>query len=89
MDDFTKINRVTRGVLIKLYMFCLCLQTYRHAEWKGPYLGPKPSEENKRDFSDEVMNAGKTMIGLQAGSNKGATQAGSNMGAGRKILLGK
>lgn len=65
------------------------LQTYRHPEWNGPWLGPKPSEECKRDFSDEVLKAGQTIVGLQAGSNKGATQAGQNMGAGRKILLGK
>lgn len=70
-------------------LFALGRETYRHAEWSGPYLGPKPAEECKRDFSEEVLNAGKTVIGLQAGSNKGATQAGQNMGAGRKILLGK
>ncbi|ENN80080.1 hypothetical protein YQE_03488, partial [Dendroctonus ponderosae] len=33
--------------------------------------------------------AGEGMIGLQAGSNKGATQAGQNFGASRKIILGK
>lgn len=65
------------------------LQTYRHPEWNGPYLGPKPADECKRDFSEEVLKAGQTVIGLQAGSNKGATQAGQNLGAGRKILLGK
>lgn len=65
------------------------LQTYRHANWKGPSLGPKPSDECKRDFTDEQLNAGKTVIGLQAGSNKGATQAGQNMGGSRKIILGK
>ena len=70
-------------------LFALGRETYRHPEWNGPYLGPKPAEECKRDFSEEVLNAGKTVIGLQAGSNKGATQAGQNMGAGRKILLGK
>ncbi|CAB3228299.1 unnamed protein product [Arctia plantaginis] len=70
-------------------LFALGRETYRHSEWSGPYLGPKPSEECKREFSDEVLQAGKTVIGLQAGSNKGATQAGQNMGAGRKILLGK
>lgn len=70
-------------------LFALGRETYRHAEWKGPYLGPKPSQENKRDFSEEVLKAGQTVIGLQAGTNKGATQAGQNMGAGRKIILGK
>lgn len=70
------------------YIF-LSIQTYKHPEWKGPWLGPKPSEENVREFSDDVIQAGKTVIGLQAGQNKGATQAGQNMGAGRKIILNK
>lgn len=52
-------------------------------------MGPKPSDENKREFSEDTLAAGKTVIGLQAGNNKGASQAGQNMGAGRKIILGK
>jgi len=70
-------------------LFALGRTTYKHPEWPGPWLGPRPSEENKREFSDETIAAGKTAIGLQAGSNKGASQAGSNLGAGRKIILGK
>ncbi|XP_001599128.1 muscle-specific protein 20 [Nasonia vitripennis] len=70
-------------------LFALGRETYRHSNWQGPYLGPKPADECKRDFTEEQLNAGKTVIGLQAGSNKGATQAGQNMGASRKILLGK
>lgn len=70
-------------------LIIVTLQTYLHPEWTGPTLGPKPSEENKREFTDEVIQAGKTIIGLQAGQNKGASQAGQNMGAGRKIILGK
>jgi len=70
-------------------LFALGRTTYRHSEWTGACLGPKPSEENKREFSDDVIQAGKTVIGLQAGSNKGASQAGQNMGAGRKIIIGK
>ncbi|GLV35624.1 Muscle protein 20 [Carabus blaptoides fortunei] len=69
-------------------LFSLGRATYKHPEFKGPWLGPKPSDECKRDFSEEQLKAGQTIIGLQAGSNKGATQAGQNMGAGRKILLG-
>ncbi|XP_026472114.1 muscle-specific protein 20 [Ctenocephalides felis] len=70
-------------------LFALGRQTYKHPEWSGPYLGPKPADECKREFSEEQLKAGQTIIGLQAGSNKGATQAGQNLGAGRKILLGK
>ncbi|PNF35287.1 Muscle-specific protein 20 [Cryptotermes secundus] len=70
-------------------LFALGRTTYRHPEWPGPYLGPRPAEECKRDFTEEQLRAGETIIGLQAGQNKGATQAGQNLGAGRKILLGK
>jgi hypothetical protein len=64
-------------------------QVWKHPEWQGPWLGPKPADENKREFSDETIAAGKTVIGLQAGQNKGASQAGSNIGASRKIIIGK
>jgi len=70
-------------------LFSLGRQTYKHPEYKGPNLGPKPSDENKRDFTDEQLKAGEGIIGLQAGQNKGATQAGQNIGAGRKIIIGK
>lgn len=65
------------------------LQAYKHPEWRGPYLGPKPSEENRREFSEDVLRAGQTVIGLQAGTNKLANQSGQNFGASRKIILGK
>jgi len=74
---------------VTMTLFALGRETYKHPEWQGPWLGPKPSEENKRDFDEETLNAGKTIIGLQAGQNKGASQSGQNMGAGRKIILGK
>jgi len=76
-------------VAVTTTIFALGRTTYKHPEWKGLNLGPRPSEENLRNFSEDVLRAGETMIGLQAGSNKGATQAGQNMGATRKILLGK
>ncbi|XP_050303494.1 muscle-specific protein 20 [Anthonomus grandis grandis] len=70
-------------------LFALGRQTYKHSEWPGPHLGPKPSDENKREFTEEQLKAGESIIGLQAGQNKGASQAGQNIGAGRKIILGK
>ena len=76
-------------IFITLFLNFFKLKTYKHPEWRGPSLGPKPSEKNLRNFSEEQLKAGETVIGLQAGTNKGATQAGLNMGASRKILLGK
>lgn len=64
-------------------------QTYRHPEWRGPFLGPRPAEENRREFSEEQMRASESIIGLQAGTNRGASQSGQSFGATRKIILGK
>merc|ERR1712060_536689 len=49
----------------------------RKAGSKGKHgIGPKEPEANKREFTDEQMRAGSNVIGLQMGSNKGASQAG-------------
>jgi len=54
--------------------------------WEGPVLGVKVASENKRNFDDNVLKAGQSMIGLQYGSNKGASQAGMTpYGASRQI----
>jgi len=57
-------------------LFAIGRACYKHPEFPGPHLGPKPSVECKRDFTDEQMKAGQGIIGLQAGQNKGASQAG-------------
>merc|ERR1712212_722003 len=54
--------------------------------YDGPVLGPAESIENKREFSEEQLRAGEGIIGLQAGSNKGASQAGQNFGKTRAII---
>jgi len=55
----------------------------------GPTFGPKMSDANKRDFTEDQLAAQRAnregFIGLQAGSNKGATAAGVSMGKGRTI----
>lgn len=56
-----------------------------HPEWPGPFLGPKPAEENKRDFSEEQLRAGEAVISLQYGTNKGANQSGQNFGNTRHM----
>lgn len=51
----------------------------------GPSLGTKESQANRRNFSAEVLNAGQTVIGLQMGTNTGASQAGMSFGRSRSI----
>ena len=51
-----------------------------------PTYGPKRAEENKRDFTEEQLKAGLNMIGLQSGTNRGASQAGMSFGATRQIV---
>ncbi|XP_076349589.1 myophilin-like [Tachypleus tridentatus] len=58
---------------------------YTHPEWKGPCLGPKPSEENKREFTEEQLRASEGMINLQYGTNKGANASGLNFGNTRHM----
>jgi hypothetical protein len=74
---------------VTMTIFAIGRTAHKHPEWRGPSLGPRPSEENKRDFTEMQLRAGEGVIGLQAGQNKGATQAGQNFGNTRKILLGK
>lgn len=55
--------------------------------YEGPTIGVKVADENKRLFSKEIMEMGKTVIGLQSGSNQGASQRGMTpYGASRQIL---
>jgi hypothetical protein len=77
--------------LVTQTIFAVARACYRHPEFRGPHLGPRPSEANPREFSEEQLRAGEGIIGLQAGpeSKKVATQAGQSFGATRKILLGK
>ncbi|KZC05914.1 Muscle-specific protein 20 [Dufourea novaeangliae] len=91
VDLFQAVDLMERKNIAQVTntIFAIGRATYRHPEWRGPWLGPKPAEENKRHFTEEQLRAGEGLIGLQAGTNKGATQAGQSFGATRKILLGK
>jgi len=56
----------------------------------GPFIQnlQQVASENKRNFDEGVLNAGQSMIGLQYGTNKGASQAGMTpYGASRQIRL--
>ena len=66
-------------------MYYYCLQAQKNG-FEGPALGARVSQENKREFDDSVLKAGQSVIGLQYGSNKGASQAGMTAyGTGRQI----
>lgn len=56
----------------------------RDKGYKG--FGPKEATENKRDFTEEQLKAGQNVIGLQMGTNKGASQAGQSFGKQRMII---
>jgi len=52
----------------------------------GPVIGKKMATQNKRAFDEATLKAGQAVIGLQYGSNKGASQAGMTAyGTGRQI----
>lgn len=45
--------------------------------YKGPVLGPKEAEKRQSNFDpEEQKKASQSVIGLQMGSNRGASQAG-------------
>jgi len=48
-------------------------------------IGPKEADKNVRNFTEEQMQAGKGIINLQYGSNKGASQSGQNFGNTRHM----
>lgn len=58
----------------------------------GQYQGDpswfmKKAQEHKRDFSDDKLKQGKNIIGLQMGSNQGASQSGmTGYGRPRQIM---
>lgn len=66
----------------------VCLQGLgRKARANGQIgFGPQESQANIRNFTEEQLQAGKNVISLQYGSNKGASQAGMNFGKNRKII---
>uniref|UniRef100_T1IU40 Calponin n=1 Tax=Strigamia maritima TaxID=126957 RepID=T1IU40_STRMM len=66
-------------------IFALGRTAQIHPEYKGPILGPKMSDENRRNFSEEQMRAGEGIINLQYGTNKGANQAGLSFGNTRHM----
>uniref|UniRef100_A0A0N5BA75 Calponin-homology (CH) domain-containing protein n=1 Tax=Strongyloides papillosus TaxID=174720 RepID=A0A0N5BA75_STREA len=61
----------------------LARKSEKHFGVRG--LGPKEAEGEKREWTEEQLKAGEGIIGLQAGSNKGANASGINMGNTRHM----
>ena len=59
--------------------------TYAHG-YQGPCIGAKLADENVREFDEETIKAGKSILTGQTGWNKGETQKGMNMGKTRKVV---
>jgi hypothetical protein len=56
-------------------------------QFSGPVLGVKVADENKRSFTAEQLAESNRIIGLQYGSNRGASQSGMTaFGHTRQIL---
>ncbi|NXN69645.1 TAGL protein, partial [Himantopus himantopus] len=55
------------------------------AAWPLP-LPHRKAQEHKREFTESQLKEGKNVIGLQMGSNKGASQAGMSYGRPRQII---
>ncbi|KAK7922653.1 hypothetical protein WMY93_009555 [Mugilogobius chulae] len=66
---------------------CLAV-TKADGHYKGdPNWFHRKAQENKRDFSEEQLQQGKNVIGLQMGTNAGASQAGmTGYGQPRQII---
>uniref|UniRef100_A0A7N5JT99 Transgelin n=1 Tax=Ailuropoda melanoleuca TaxID=9646 RepID=A0A7N5JT99_AILME len=56
--------------------------------FKGdPSWFTRKAQENRRDFTDDQLKQGQSVIGLQMGTNKGASQSGmTGYGMPRQIL---
>lgn len=54
-----------------------------------PTMGPREAQGEKKEWTDEQLRASEGIIGLQMGSNKGATASGQNFGNTRHIILNK
>ena len=73
-------------LLNPLNLFIEMLIQARAKGFEGPSLGPKEAAGDKKEWTDEQLKAGQNIIGLQMGSNKGASAAGlTPYGLGRQI----
>jgi len=84
LDLFQTVDLYEAANMPQVISGILALGRKAHKMGKG--LGPKESDANKREFTEEQLRDGRNVIGLQMGSNKGASQAGQSFGKTRHII---
>lgn len=92
MDMFQTVDLFEGKDLAAVQRTLMALGSLAVTKSDGNYKGDpnwfhKKSQENRRDFSEEQLNEGRNVIGLQMGTNKGASQAGmTGYGRPRQII---
>jgi len=66
-------------------LVCLSALARKGDKFGKETIGPKESQGEKRNWSEEQLRAGDSIIGLQMGSNKGANASGLIMGNRRHM----
>lgn len=83
-DRFQTVD-LWEQVNLNAVQICLAALGRKASKFGKPGFGPKEAEGNKREFTEEQLRQGETIINLQYGTNKGATQSGQNFGKFTRI----
>jgi hypothetical protein len=84
IDQFQTVDLYEAGNMVQVITTIEALGRALVPEKRG--YGVAESKGEKREFTEEQLKAGQNVIGLQMGSNKGASQAGQNFGKSRMIV---
>ena len=80
------LGRKVKFILLKSPFRSFHISRFLQAQKQGLRgLGPKESERNERNFSEQIINQTHSIISSQYGYNKGATQSGIVFGNPRHI----
>ncbi|XP_058239577.1 transgelin-2 [Hemibagrus wyckioides] len=91
-DMFQTVDLWEGKDLAAVQMTLMSLGSLAVTKGDGCYQGDpnwfhRKAQENKREFSEEQLKEGQSVIGLQMGSNRGASQAGmTGYGLPRQII---
>lgn len=70
MFEAKNLNQVIDGI------HAVGRASQRLSTFSGPYLGVKLSEKNERNFTEEQLRQGETMVPTLSHGNHGASQSG-------------